>query len=137
MKKITIIYWSSTGNTELMAKAMADGAYGQGSKEYEVILKHVKDAVPEDVAAADVLALGCPAMGVESLDDSEMEPFVNRVKGLVKNKPLILFGSYDWGDGEWMEDWVADMERAGANLIAESLIMNNEPYDKGLDRCRT
>ncbi|AOT69622.1 flavodoxin [Geosporobacter ferrireducens] len=133
MKKIAVIYWSGTGNTEMMAKAVAEGAQGDNN---EVKLLSVDKASVEDVMNADGVALGCPSMGAEVLEESEMEPFVQSLEKVVTGKPLVLFGSYDWGDGEWMRDWEERMKGYGANLIAEGLIVNLEPADQNLDACK-
>ena len=133
MKQAAVIYWSGTGNTELMAQAVAEGAKQAGA---EVKLLLVSEASAEDVQAVSALALGCPAMGSEVLEESEFEPFFNAVEGLLSGKKLALFGSYDWGDGQWMRDWQARAEAAGAVLCADGLIANNTPGDDELSNCR-
>lgn len=130
--KIKIVYWSGTGNTEMMANAVAEGATGAGA-EVEVIPVSEADA---NALECDVLALGCPAMGAESLEDGEFEPFYNSVKDGIKGKKLVLFGSYDWGDGEWLRTWQEDAENAGAVMVADGLAVNNTPDDDGLQLCR-
>ncbi|MDR1929154.1 MAG: flavodoxin domain-containing protein, partial [Treponema sp.] len=100
MKKVLIAYWSGTGNTETMAGQVARGA-GEGGAE--VTLKPVGEVTADMVKGADALALGCPAMGDEVLEESEMEPFVSGLtRTELEGKSLGLFGSYDWGDGQWM-----------------------------------
>lgn len=131
--KISVIYWSGTGNTEAMAKAIAEGAKAQGAT---VSLLSVDQASLDDVINADGIALGCPSMGAEQLEDSEMEPFVESLEGKVSGKPTVLFGSYDWGSGDWMRDWEARMEGYGAKLVAEGLIVNLTPADDDLENCR-
>lgn len=134
MKKVAIIYWSGTGNTEMMAEAIADGAKMNGA---EVALLNVRDAKPEDVFNADAVALGCPSMGAEVLETEEMEPFVASIEGPeLTDKPMALFGSYDWGDGEWMRDWEDRMKQYGASLIEQGLIVNMDPGDDELASCR-
>lgn len=132
MKKISIIYWSGTGNTEAMAKGIKKGAEGENTT---VKLISVGDASIEDVLNADLVALGCPAMGDEQLEESEMEPFIESISEAVKGKSIVLFGSYGWGSGDWMASWEKQMEASGANLVEESLIINNEPDDDGLKQC--
>lgn len=132
MKKVNIIYWSGTGNTEKMAQAVAAGAQ---TEQTEVSLLSVSDATANHVAEADYVALGCPSMGDEVLEESEMEPFVSSIESLIKDKPLVLFGSYGWGSGQWMEDWTERMKGHGAKLMADSLVINNEPDDEGLTKC--
>ena len=121
--KINIIYWSGTGNTEAMANYIKEGANAAGA---DVTVKNVAEAVAADIEC-DVLCLGCPSMGAEVLEENEFEPFIESIEGIVKGKNLALFGSYGWGDGEWMRDWTQRMETAGAVIVAESLIVNETP----------
>ena len=121
--KINVIYWSGTGNTEAMANYIKEGAESAGA---EVVVKNVTEAVAADMEC-DVLCLGCPSMGAEVLEEGEFEPFIASIEGDVNGKKLALFGSYGWGDGEWMRDWSGRMEKAGAVLVQESLIVNETP----------
>ena len=134
MSKAAVIYWTGSGNTEAMAQAVAEGAKAAGA---EVELMEV-DSVSADAAAGyDVLALGCPAMGDEELEDGSMEPFFAELEGKLSGKKLVLFGSYDWGDGEWMRKWYDRAKAAGAELLCEEgLICNNTPDEDGLAACR-
>ena len=134
MGKVSIIYWSGTGNTEIMAENIAEGAKSEG---VEVELLNVSEASIDNVINADVVALGCSAAGAEELDYDEMEPFVESLeeKG-VSGKKMVLFGSYDWGDGEWMRNWEERMEASGANLIETSLMVTNEPEGDEIDQCK-
>ena len=99
MRKMAVIYWSMTGNTEAMANAVAEGAAEAGA---EVEVKQVADSTPDEALGYDLLALGCPAMGAELLEEGEFDPFFTRLEEHLKGKKLALFGSYDWGDGQWM-----------------------------------
>ncbi|MCT4619467.1 MAG: flavodoxin [Marinisporobacter sp.] len=130
MKNVTVIYWSGTGNTKLMAEAVAAGA-GNNAK-----LLSIEEATKEDVMSADAVALGCPSMGAEVLEEGDMEPFVESLSDCVSGKPVGLFGSYDWGDGQWMRDWVERMQGYGANVLGEGLIAHLTPDDEGLENCR-
>jgi flavodoxin short chain len=130
--KINIIYWSGTGNTEAMAKLIKEGADGKGAS---TTLKTVSDASDADLDC-DVLALGCPSMGVEVLEETVFEPFIASIEGKVSGKALALFGSYGWGDGEWMNDWDVRMKNAGAKLVTESLIVNEAPEGEDIERCK-
>lgn len=132
MKKVNIIYWSGTGNTEKMAIAIKDGATVENA---EVNLLNVSEAKVEDIINADVVLLGCPAMGGEELEESEMEPFVQSIESELNEKKLVLFGSYGWGDGEWMRNWEERMKNNGAILVEESLIVNEEPSEEDLKKC--
>jgi len=133
MKKITIVYWSGTGNTEMMAKAISEGAQDAGA---EVKLLSVDKATVADIENADGIALGCPSMGIEVLEESEMEPFIESIENAVTGKPTVLFGSYDWGNGEWMDDWAKRMENYGADLVNEGLIVQLEPTEASLKSCK-
>ena len=126
MSKVGIIYWSSTGNTEAMAQAVEEGAKAAGA---DVEIMEVADADVDKALSFDVLALGCPAMGDEELEDGEFEPFFSELEGKLSGKKVALFGSYDWGDGRAKD--------AGAELVEdEGLICNNTPDDEGLAACR-
>ena len=124
MSKISIIYWSGTGNTEEMANLIHEGIVSQNG---EVATKSVSEASVDDVINSEIVVLGCPSMGNEELEDSEMEPFVSSIEDKVNGKKVALFGSYGWGDGQWMRDWEERMEAAGANLIEESITVNGSP----------
>lgn len=132
MKKINIIYWSGTGNTEKMAEAIRDGA---SLNDVEVNLLNVTQTEIEDITSADAIALGCPAMGAEELEEGEMEPFIESIESKLTGKKLALFGSYGWGDGEWMRNWENRMESLGAQLLETGLIINEEPDEEGLKKC--
>ncbi len=129
---LTIVYWSGTGNTEAMANLVAEGAKGAG---VAVNCKSVDRAKADDLAA-DVLALGCPAMGDEVLEEGEFEPWLDSVLAQLAGRKVALFGSYDWGDGQWMRDWTKRMTDAGVVLAVESLIVHNAPEEDDAERCR-
>ena len=134
MKKIAVIYWSGTGNTEAMAKAIAEGAQNVNT---EVSLLSVDQASIDDVINADAVALGCPSMGAEVLEESEMEPFVQSIEEELSGKSVALFGSYGWGNGEWMQDWVERMNECKAKVIGEGLIIMGAPGDQEIEECKT
>ncbi len=125
MDKVYVVYWTQTGNTEAMAKMLAEGVKDAG-KEAEVVFA---DAVKvDDLVAQPGFALGCPAMGAEELEESIVEPLVSELEGKVSGKNIVLFGSYDWGDGEWMRLWVERLQNAGATIVGgEGIIANLEP----------
>jgi len=134
MKRAAVIYWSGTGHTAAMASAVAEGAQGAGIAE--VLLLPVGEAKPRMLAEMDAVALGRPSMGAEMLEESEMEPFVASIEAEeVKGKPLVLFRSYDWGDGAWMNDWGERMRALGARVLAE-VRARLEPGEADLARCR-
>ena len=102
MSKVAVVYWSSTGNTEAMANAVVDGIKEKGG---EAVLHTCEDFDGSKVAEYDAIAFGCPAMGDEVLEESEFEPFFTAIEGALSGKTIALFGSYGWGDGEWMRNW--------------------------------
>lgn len=122
--QINIIYWSGTGNTKAMAELIREGAQ---DADATVTLTEISAAYASTALNADVAALGCPSMGAEGLEESEFEPFIASIEGRVSGKKLALFGSYGWGDGEWMRNWSERMRQSGAVLITESLIVNDAP----------
>ena len=130
---ISNVYWSQTGNTQAMAEAISEGVTEAG-KEAKII--DVTDASLDALKTEKVFALGCPAMGAEVLEESEMEPFVSELEGSVGGKTIALFGSYGWGDGQWMRDWEKDCDDAGINLVCESVICCETPDDAALEACR-
>lgn len=134
MSRAAVIYWSSTGNTEAMAQAVAEGAKAAGA---EVDLMEVSDISADKALSYDVLALGCPAMGDEVLEEGEFEPFFTEIEGKLGGKKVALFGSYDWGDGEWMRSWYERTKNTGAKMLQEEgLIVNNTPENDELEACR-
>ena len=134
MSKLAVIYWSGTGNTEAMAQAVVEGAREAGA---DASLFSVDQISAADAAGYDRLALGCPAMGAEVLEEGEFEPFFEELSAGLSGKPVALFGSYGWGDGQWMRDWFDRTAAAGAVLRGgEGLICNEMPDDDGLSACR-
>ncbi len=133
MEKIYVVYWSLSGNTQAMAEAVGQGIKGAGM-EAEVV--DVSSASLEELKKAKAFALGCPSMGVEVLEESEMEPFVCDAEGFAAGKTIALFGSYGWGDGQWMREWVDRMGAAGASVLnGEGLICQEMPDASALARC--
>ena len=132
MSKIAVVFWSGTGNTEAMADAVAEGAKGAGA---EVSVFNVTDFSADKVDEFDAIAFGCPAMGAETLEDSEFEPVFNECEPKLNGKKIALFGSYGWGDGEWMRTWEEICNSAGAVLTAESVICNDAPDDEATANC--
>ncbi len=134
MDKIAVIYWSQTGNTEAMAKAIADGARAAGAAVYLMTVDQISVA---DAAGYHKLLLGCPAMGDEVLEEEEFEPFFTDLETRLQGKKVALFGSYDWGDGQWMRDWQERTTQAGATLFQdEGLILHELPDADELERCQ-
>ncbi len=134
MSKTAIIYWSGTGNTEAMAAAIFEGA-----KEVnpETKMFTVSEISAAEASEYDTLILGCPAMGAEVLEESEFEPFFTELEAKLNGKNVALFGSYGWGDGEWMRNWEERTASSGAKLVnGEGLMINEAPDDDGLEQCK-
>ena len=135
MAKIAIIYWSGTGNTQAMALAIAEGVQ---SVQPDAEVFSVEDISAEQAKQYDTLVLGCPAMGAEVLEESVFEPFFTALEPELQGKKVALFGSYGWGDGEWMRDWEERVKAAGAELIGGvGLIANEMPDGDGIASCKT
>lgn len=133
MEKIYVIYWSMSGNTQAMAEAIAKGINDSGK---EAVVQYVSEASVSELQDAKVFALGCPAMGAEVLEEGEMEPFVSEVEGIAAGKKIALFGSYGWGDGQWMRDWEERMSGCGAAIInGAGLICHETPDDPMISEC--
>lgn len=131
MSKVAVVFWSGTGNTEAMANFVAEGVTEKGG-EAEIIQV---SSFSGDVDAYDAFAFGCPAMGSEELEYDEFQPMWDDVKGKLGSKEVVLFGSYEWADGEWMETWKADAEEAGVNVV-DTLICYDAPDDEAEASCR-
>ena len=130
--KAAVVYWSATGNTETMANAVANGASAAGLEVSKFTAAEFNSTL---AAEFDAIAFGCPSMGVEELEDTEFQPMFDDVKGSLAGKKVALFGSYGWGDGEWMRNWQADCEAAGIALVADGLIANEAPDDEAIANC--
>ena len=133
MSKVSVVYWSQSGNTQAMAEAVGAGITAAG-QEADVI--DVSSASIDELKNEKAFALGCPAMGAEVLEEGEMEPFVTELEAYVSGKTIALFGSYGWGDGQWMQDWEERCRNHKAELVADSVICEEMPDDEGLEKCR-
>ena len=129
MSKMAVVYWSGTGNTETMAKAVAAGARAAGA-DVELVTAADFDAAQLDTL--DGVAFGCPAMGCEQLEENEFEPMFAACAGKLGGKRVGLFGSYGWGNGEWMQEWEETCRRSGALLAADNVICNGTPDEAAL-----
>ena len=133
MSKIAVVYWSGTGNTQEMALAVSDGAKEKGAEVSLFSASDFKDSMVNDF---DAFAFGCPAMGAEVLEEDEFEPMFESCKASLAGKKVALFGSYGWGDGEWMRTWEEDCAAAGINLVCESVICNEAPDEGAVEECK-
>lgn len=131
MKKTAVVFWSGTGNTEEMANAVLEGMKAVGT---DAVLLTAAEA--DDLSQYDAIALGCPAMGAEVLEEEEFDPMFQSAKAALAGKKVALFGSYGWGDGEWMRSWEQECADAGITLAAESVICCEAPDDDAVNRCK-
>ena len=133
MSKVAVVFWSSSGNTETMAEAVLEGAKGAGA-DAEMI--NCADFNADMVDQYDGIALGCPAMGDEVLEEDEFEPLYDAYKNKLTSKKVALFGSYGWGDGQWMRDWEDRMRGAGATISGgEGVICQETPDADAIAAC--
>ena len=133
MSKVAVVYWSGTGNTQAMAEAVAAGARDKGA---DVSVFFSSEFSRDKVAGFDGIAFGCPAMGAEVLEETDFDPMFTDVEGALGGKKVALFGSYGWGDGEWMREWENRCRADGVNLAADSVMANDAPNADALDECR-
>ena len=133
MSKIAVVYWSGTGNTEAMAQAIVDGAKEKGA---EVVLLTSAEFCACQMDEYDAVAFGCPSMGAEELEDSEFAPMFDGCKDKLSGKKIALFGSYGWGDGEWMRNWDEECRSLGAIMASDYVICNETPDDDGIAACK-
>lgn len=133
MSKTAVVYWSGTGNTEAMANLVAEGAKEAGA---EVTVFTPSKFSSDLLSQFDAVAFGCPSMGSEELEDSEFEPMFSSLQGVLKDKKIALFGSYGWGDGEWMRNWEQSCSAQGAILVSGSVIANESPDAEASAACK-
>ena len=134
MRKVAVVYWSGTGNTEAMAAAVAEGIREKGAEAALFTATEFDASMVDDF---DAIAFGCPSMGAEPLEDSEIEPMFSACEPKLQGKKIALFGSYGWGDGEWMRNWEETCAADGAVLACESVICNDAPDDDAEAACRS
>ena len=130
--KTAVVFWSGTGNTEAMAQSVAEGAKSVGA-EVDVLTCDKFNATMID--NYDFIAFGCPSMGAEQLEEDEFEPMFSACIPKLGGKRIALFGSYGWGDGEWMRNWQEECESAGAILTSQPVICNDAPDDEAITAC--
>lgn len=133
MAKIAVVYWSGTGNTQAMAEAVLEGAKAGGA-EADLLTASEFDVSKMD--SYDAVAFGCPAMGAEVLEEGEFQPMFDSVEGKLGGKKTGLFGSYGWGDGEWMRSWEDMCRSDGAVFVCDSAICREAPDGNALSDCK-
>lgn len=133
MSKVAVVYWSGTGNTQSMADAVVAGITGKGG---EAVLLTAAEFDSGMIDSFDAIAFGCPSMGSEQLEESEFEPMFENCESRLSGKKIALFGSYGWGDGEWMRNWEDVCRADGANLVIDSVICNDAPDDDAINACK-
>ena len=132
MSKIAVVYWSGTGNTKMMAGKVAQGAQEAGC---EVNTFTAAEFSADMMDSYDAIAFGCPSMGAEQLEEGEFEPMFSSCESKLQGKKIALFGSYGWGDGEWMRSWEETYREDGAVLACQSVICNEAPDDEADAAC--
>ena len=133
MSKIAVVYWSQTGNTEAMAAAVVDGIKEKGGEADMLTASEFNASM---MGSYDGVAFGCPAMGAEVLEESEFQPMFDSCEPKLGGKKIALFGSYGWGDGEWMRNWEETCTSAGAVLVCDSVICQEAPDDDAVSACK-
>lgn len=134
MSKVAIVYWSGTGNTKAMAGYVAEGAESKGCA-VDIITADMFSA--SKMSEYDAVAFGCPSMGSEVLEEDVFQPMFDDVKGSIAGKKIALFGSYDWGSGEWMDEWENECKSLGAVMDHGPVICVLEPDAAAADECRS
>ena len=134
MRKVAVVFWSGTGNTEAMAAAVAQGVRDGGG---EVMVNTAAEFTEAELDQFDAVAFGCPSMGAEELEETEFEPLFERCRGGIRGKRLGLFGSYGWGDGEWMRNWEEQVRADGADLVSNGVICNEAPDEEAVAACQS
>ena len=133
MRKIAVVYWSGTGNTEAMAASVAEGVQDAGA---EAVMMTASEFDVTMMDTFDAVAFGCPTMGAEELEESEFAPMFSACEAKLSGKRIALFGSYGWGDGEWMRTWEENCKNNGADLVCEPVICNEAPDDEAIAACK-
>ncbi len=134
MSKVAVVYWSGTGNTEAMSRIVAESAKEAGA---EVKVFTAAEFNKDKMDDYDAVAFGCPAMGAEQLEDTEFEPMFMECEAKLKGKKIGLFGSCDWGDGEWMRTWEETCKNDGAELVSDGVICHGEPDAEAETACKS
>ena len=133
MSKIAVVYWSGTGNTEAMAHLVAEGISSAGSEAELIQAANFSAALAQKYPS---IAFGCPSMGSEQLEEMDFAPMFEAVKAGLSGKNVVLFGSYGWGDGEWMRNWAADCDSSGCRMAADPLTVNGAPEGADAEACK-
>ncbi len=132
MSKVAVVFWSGTGNTEKMSEFVAEGIKANGT---DAVIYSASEFNPEIMDGYDAIAFGCPSMGAEELEESEFQPMFSACGAKLKGKNIALFGSYGWGDGEWMRKWEEECLSLGANFVIDSVICNEVPDENAKNDC--
>lgn len=133
MSKVAVVYWSGTGNTEAMACAVLEGVVANGG---EGMMFTATEFSADMMDAYDAIAFGCPSMGAEQLEESEFAPMFSACEAKLGGKKIALFGSYGWGDGEWMRNWEETCIADGAVMACDFVICNEAPDDDAVEACK-
>lgn len=132
MADVLLVFWSGTGNTEMMAEKIKEGLEGAGAS---VDYRKVDEVSPNEISKFEKIVFGCPSMGVELLEEDEFEPFFQEVETKLSGKKVAIFGSYGWGEGEWMDGWIERINQSGATLYETGLKVNSTPSSEEEETC--
>ena len=133
MTNVLVVYYRSTGNTEMLAESLTEGLKEGGA---EVTYKSVYDTTPEEINEFEKIAFGCSASGDEELDETEFEPYFEEALTHLSGKKVALFGCYGWGGGEFMRKWEVRVKDGGAELFEEGFINLETPGDEELENVK-
>ena len=133
MNKIAVVFWSSTGNTQAMADSVMDGIAQAGAEGTLITAVEFRADMMDNY---DAIAFGCPSMGSEELEESEFAPMFESCEAKLNGKKIALFGSYGWGDGEWMRNWEQKCIDDGAVIVSEPVICKEAPDDEAVEACQ-
>lgn len=127
MKEVAIVYYSGTGNTAEMAQMLVSFF---SDKAQVTVFDDASIFTPDIAQKYNYIAFGCPAMGNEVLEEDVFEPMFSSLLPILENKNIILFGSYGWGNGEWMRNWEDEVREVNAILKNDGVICQEAPTEE-------
>ncbi|MCH4207415.1 MAG: flavodoxin domain-containing protein [Solobacterium sp.] len=131
MKKIAVVYFTGTGNTQELAEQVEAGAKSKGA-ETELLFSDELDT--ERIDSYDGIAFGCPASGTEQLNGMFYGSY-DHYRPYLKGKRVVLFGSWGWGGGKYMNEWKVQARGDGMILAADPVTCKKKPDEAALQAC--